>query len=230
MTEANSQVDSAVKNGDTHLATISRIDTSDEDAIENFVTVNGHEFSLSDAPPLWDWRQIADYFTRTTSYSVGQQVEVALDEDSELDWAYDISKYGKFSWQFALLGLLFMLGIAATARGLLTRSFLLTDRARLHLWRTKKTSTVTVLEVRHNSDPRVVRIIDKVIDWFSDHDHQRHYLVLESQGRVLYWEAKSDGETLIEPGMTFEVFGRLKHRGWIVAMTEPALYPAIRLD
>lgn len=141
-----------------------------------------------------------------------------------------MSRYDGFSWWRAIAGLAFMLGLAAMARQWLARNTLLTDGARWQLWRTRRTSTVTVVEVRERRPHRLRRSVEVVLEWFRDHAHEPHHLVLECDGRVFFWEAKSEDDTTIEPGMTFEVIGRLRRRGWIVALTEPRLYPVARLD
>ncbi|WP_396043315.1 hypothetical protein [Aeromicrobium sp. UC242_57] len=195
---------------------------------QNYATVDGREYYLDDFPPVWDWGQ---FFESDVSYDVGQRVEIALDLDDPRDVsAYDVSRYDGFSWWRAIAGLAFLLGLAGLARQWLTRNTLLTDGARWQLWRTGRTFTVTVVEVRERKPHRLARFVEAVLEWFSDHTHEHHHLVLEGNGRVFYWEAKSEDDTTIEPGMTFEVVGRLRRRGWIVALTEPRLYPAARLD
>lgn len=223
-------VDSAVKHGSTHSAIVSRVDVDEDDATKVYVQAAGHTYLISDDVPIWDWRQLVESF-KDADYKVGDRVEIALGLlDPEKVEAYDIARYDSFSWLHALLGLPFLIGLIAAARKLLTRNLLLSDGARWQLWRTRRAFTVTVVEVRERRPPRVVRYAETVLSWFSDHTHEHHHLVLEANGRTFFWEAKSDGDITVEPGATFEVFGRLRRRGWIVALTEPVLYPVARLD
>lgn len=224
---ASYEVDAAVTGGRTQVGTITRIDDPDGEPA-NFVTVDGRERALEDSPPLWTWTDIHRWIMSDDTYTIGQSVEVTMDPD--VDWAYDVSKYQGFSWWPAIAGLAFMLGLIAAARRWASREWMLGDDLRWQRWRTTPTSTVTVVEVRQDRRPRAIRFIAAVIAWFDDHRHQLHYLVIESEGQVHYWEAKSREPVVIEPGMTFEVFGRLRHRGHVIGLTEPPLYSTARLD
>lgn len=220
-------VTSAVDEHDTRAAVVTDVTTTD-DSTSITVRVEGREYPLETTPALWGWGDVRRFFTETASYREGQTVEIAL--DTVLDSAYDVAHYKPFSWRDAIFGLLFMIGLTIAARQYLTRNYMLPDAARWRRWRTRQSTTVAVIEVRERRPPRVVQIVEAVESWFEDHTHQLHHLVLDVDGRVYFWEAKTEEPTVIEPGMTFEVMGRVRHRGWIVGLTEPSLYPAARLN
>lgn len=220
-------VTSAIDQNDTHVGMVTTVTTTD-DSTSVTITVDGREYPLTTTPALWSWSDLRRFFAEDDAYREGQLVQVAV--DTVVDHAYDITRHEPFSWRDALFGLVFLVGLTVAGRRYMTRNLMLPDGARWCVWHTRRTTTVSVIEVRERRPPRVVRALEAVENLFEDHTHQLHHLVIEVDGRVYFWETKTDEPTIIEPGMTFQVMGRVRLRGWIVGLTEPTLYPSARLN
>lgn len=220
-------VTSAIDQNDTRVGMVTTVTTTD-DSTSVTITVDGREYPLATTPALWSWTDLRRFFAEDAVYSEGQLVQVAV--DTVVDHAYDITRYEPFSWRDALFGLLFLMGLTIAGRRYATRNFMLPDAARWRVWRTRRTTTVLVVEVRERRPPRLVRAFEAVENFFEDHTHQLHHLVIEVDGRVYFWEAKTAEPTVIEPGMRFDVIGRVRPRAWVVGLAEPTLYPVTRLD
>ncbi len=215
-----------------HDAVITEVDEDPDGTVwKTVVTVDGEEFLLDDWPALWSW---SDVFSDEgpTATEVGDKLRVALDRDPdpEYNWAYDVSRYKPFSWSAALLGLAFLLGLLTTVRGLVVRSVMLREGARWQWWRTRRPFTVRITEVREQrQDPRFLWWY-WLLEIVADRKHVVHHLVVERDGRYRFWEVKTAHEVTIEPGTEIQVVGRWRHRGWLLGLTEPPLYPVERLD
>lgn len=224
-------VDAAVRDGETAQSEVVRFDDQG-DYIDIFVQVDGKDYLLFDWFTPWSWGSIQLYFEEQPDYEIGDTVEVALspDPDPEYNWAYDVRLYPEFSWSAALLGLLFMLGIVGLARSLLVRSATLREGARWQWWRTRRPFTVRITEVREWRPNPLHRFWRDLREMFGDHQHEVHHLVIEKDGAHRFWAVKTSGPVTIEPGLEIQVVGRWRHRGWLLGLTEPPLYPAERLD
>jgi hypothetical protein len=230
MSVSAADADRVIRSAPRHDVAITRVD---DDALSYFVRIDGREVELSDIAPIFDVRDVWTFFS-FDGYRVGERVTVVVDPADD-DWVYDVDAYRPFSWWAAAFGLGFLTGIAGVLRGLFTRRWLLPDASRWSLVRRGRVAQATIRDVRGPQPaPGWVHLIERLRRRWRDGPHSRRdyeQLVIEVEGRTLYWEVRTAQPVVVEPGTVIAVWGRPRRRGWLVGLTEPEpLIPRGRLD
>ena len=221
---------SAIDHEPRHTTTISRIVETDEDIVE-YVDVSGRERRLH-----WDWTIFAfKDILAVRIYDEGQKVTVVIDPEAPA-MAYDVETHRVFGWGDALGGLLLIWAVASLIRRRLTRNWMMPDRSRWQLMRQRIVTNARVLEVRGKAPRRFEktrRVLDTIRDVVFDSGEEtfEQTLVVEIDGRPYAWDIRTEEPVEIPVGAEFPVWGRPRHRGWVVGLTGPALlYPRSPLD
>jgi hypothetical protein len=220
---ADGTVAEALEQGSTRTGQIAYVDPDAE--ASTTVRVGDATYTLADDDRAWTW---SDVFSTAPEYNVGDKITVALDDDGHT--AYDVEQFAPRSTLEAVLGLLFVLGLADLAVRYATRSRLLHRATKWQRWHTSRVQHVTVVEVRDRHPARRAEWVRHFLDMYAQPEFDEQYLVIEYRGRPYYFHARSERPITITPGMTLPVIGKVRHRGWIIALTEPPLYPSARLD
>lgn len=230
MSVSGADVDHAIRSAPRHDVQVTRVD---DDALSYFVRLDGRELELVDLAPIFDVRDVWT-FVSSDGYRVGEHITIVVDADED-DWAYDVDAYRPFSWWAAAVGMGFLTGIAGVLRTVFTRRWLLPDASRWGLVRRGRVAQATVREVRGPQPaPGWVHLVERRRRRWRDGRYSRRdyeQLVIEVEGRTLYWEVRTAQPVVVEPGTVITVWGRPRRRGWLVGLTEPEpLIPRGRLD
>jgi hypothetical protein len=214
-----------------HTVAVARVIETDDDTFE-YVVIDGSERRLQHDWALFSFTD----FGRWVTYEEGDKVTVVLDPDRP-HIAFDVEQTRPFSWWDSVLGLAFIWGIASLIRRYYTRRWKFPERSRWQLMRRNAISTARVLEVRAPQQrpfPQVRKALTRMLESFLDQEPDTStwlVLIVEIEGRPYAWDIRMDRDPQIEIGLEIPIWGRARHRGWVVGLTQPdVLYPRAPLD
>ena len=214
-----------------HTVAVTRVVETEDDTFE-YVVIDGRERRLQHD---WALFSVSD-FRRWVNYEEGDNVTVVLDPDRP-NLAYDVENTRPFSWWDSILGLAFIWGIASMIRRAYTRRWNFPERSRWQLMRRNAISTARVLEVRPPQQrdlPRVRMALTRLLEMALKQEPDTStwlVLVVEIDGRPYGWDIRMDRNPQIPIGLEIPIWGRARHKGWVVGLTQPdILYPRAPLD